>query len=317
MSTAFYSVVRGVNFADNPHATGVTPRRVSRKQSEPAWHLKLERERAEQQPEQKRVRSKYWGKSSFQQKQGGTFVCQIPGCGKAYTTKFGLAHHQILQHREGTFREKGFDCPRCPRTFDRESALTGHLRKEHTISWHSRLLVHSAKASGRDRLAFECTLPQTADSLIISSLGSARFARKNTATVTRSSRCNFSCLNALFSLLVLRIYTLLILDDAAAGCCWLCCCGCCCWLLSLLAAGCWLLLLLAVAAPAAAVVAAAGCCCFCCAVAGAAATTTTTRPPPSSAPNHQHRPTTSTTTTTTNNDKKNSANNTTTTTTTT
>ena len=84
VSTAFYSVVRGVNFSDDQHATGVTPRRVSRKQSEPAWHLKLERERAEQQPEQKRVRSKYWGKSSFQQKQGGTFVCQIPGCGKAY-----------------------------------------------------------------------------------------------------------------------------------------------------------------------------------------------------------------------------------------
>ena len=45
VSTAFYSVVRGVNFSDDQHATGVTPHRVSRKQSEPAWHLRLERER--------------------------------------------------------------------------------------------------------------------------------------------------------------------------------------------------------------------------------------------------------------------------------
>ena len=58
--------------------------------------------------------------------------------------------------------------------------------------WHSRLLVHSAKASGRDRLVFECTLPRTTDFLIISSLGSARFARKNTAIVTRSKRCTNS-----------------------------------------------------------------------------------------------------------------------------
>ena len=190
MSTAFYSVVRGVNFVDNPHATGVTPRRVSRKQSEPAWHLKLERERAEQQPEQKRVRSKYWGKSSFQQKQGGTFVCQIPGCGKAYTTKFGLAHHQILQHREGTSVKRGLTARDVPEPLIVNLHLQVICRKN--TPWHSRLLVHSAKASGRDRLVFECTLPRTTDFLIISSLGSARFARKNTAIVTRSNRCTNS-----------------------------------------------------------------------------------------------------------------------------
>ena len=30
-------------------------------------------------------------------------------------------------HTEGTFRAEGFDCSQCPRTFERESALTRHL----------------------------------------------------------------------------------------------------------------------------------------------------------------------------------------------
>ena len=134
VATAYYAVVRGVDFSGGTQSRGVTPRRVRRKQAKPAWHLKQEREQAALPLEQPRVRSKYWGKSSFIQKQGGRFVCPIPGCGKAYTTKFGLAHHQILQHREGTFREKGFDCPHCPRNFDRESALTTHLSKVHTMA---------------------------------------------------------------------------------------------------------------------------------------------------------------------------------------
>lgn len=60
-------------------------------------------------------------------------MCTVAGCGLRYTTKSGLAHHVLLVHKEGTFRADGFSCSKCPRWFDRESALKSHLNHEHSL----------------------------------------------------------------------------------------------------------------------------------------------------------------------------------------
>ena len=59
---------------------------------------------------------------------GSWFCCTIGTCKKRYTTKIGLSHHVLLSHRQGTFREGGWDCTVCPRSFDREKAITEHRR---------------------------------------------------------------------------------------------------------------------------------------------------------------------------------------------
>ena len=57
----------------------------------------------------------------------GAFECNI--CGRKYTTKRGLAGHVELTHKEGTFREAGFQCGLCPRWFDRLSAIKCHYTR--------------------------------------------------------------------------------------------------------------------------------------------------------------------------------------------
>ena len=75
-----------------------------------------------------RMRTKYWTPPVHENRVGAQFACQFPGCTRSYTTKSGLEHHVILKHTHGTYREKGWDCPHCCRSFERESAMTQHLR---------------------------------------------------------------------------------------------------------------------------------------------------------------------------------------------
>ena len=133
VASIFYSISRMPPVIPGAAHTGVTPRRIRRKMATPAWVIRKQVQAAAEDPNEARVRAKYFKPGRYVQKQGGQFRCPLPGCGKCYTTRSGLAHHQILQHKEGTFRAEGFNCPQCPRSFDRESALTGHLRKEHVM----------------------------------------------------------------------------------------------------------------------------------------------------------------------------------------
>ena len=76
-----------------------------------------------------RVRTKYWNLrniSRSSQVGGGDFVCDFPGCGKCYTSKGGLSHHKLISHKVGTYRQAGFYCSLCPRSFESEMWLTRH-----------------------------------------------------------------------------------------------------------------------------------------------------------------------------------------------
>ena len=75
-----------------------------------------------------RVRGRYWAERHYDSRVGATYACPIPGCQRQYTTQHGQGHHRILSHRSGTYREAGWDCPHCCRSFERESAMTSHLR---------------------------------------------------------------------------------------------------------------------------------------------------------------------------------------------
>ena len=69
---------------------------------------------------------KYWHARSQAIGQGN-FECPIAGCGRLFKNKSGLSHHMLLSHREGTYRDRTWDCPHCPRTFELELGLTKHL----------------------------------------------------------------------------------------------------------------------------------------------------------------------------------------------
>lgn len=42
-------------------------------------------------------------------------------------TKTGLSWHIAKSHRQGTYQDRTWDCPHCPRTFELEDGLTKHL----------------------------------------------------------------------------------------------------------------------------------------------------------------------------------------------
>ena len=79
-------------------------------------------------PEVPRVRGRYWAERHHSNRDGAMYACPILGCQRKYTTQHGLGHRLILSHRSGTYREKGWDCPHCCRSFERESAITSHLK---------------------------------------------------------------------------------------------------------------------------------------------------------------------------------------------
>ena len=156
-----------------PPRTGLTPKRLPRKSAQPAWYqvmadrTSLSKQELIDKPV--RVRSAYWnlkGKSRTRDVEGAEFVCDVPGCGKAYPTKQGLSQHKSISHPEGTFREAGFDCPHCPRSFARETALKRHLSYEHgscphpfTCPWcHG---VWPGKPGLRAHMAVEHAIPDS------------------------------------------------------------------------------------------------------------------------------------------------------------
>ena len=92
-----------------------------------AFRLQAEEVAAPRAPVVRR-RTKYWTPPVHENRAGAEFACQFPGCTRGYTTKSGLGSHVVLKHTEGTYREHGWDCPHCCRSFERESAMTQHLR---------------------------------------------------------------------------------------------------------------------------------------------------------------------------------------------
>ena len=74
-----------------------------------------------------RMRARYWMGKEYSNREGASFACPIAGCSRKYTTKSGLGHH-LISHRGSTFRETGWDCPHCCRSFESESAMTNHIR---------------------------------------------------------------------------------------------------------------------------------------------------------------------------------------------
>ena len=119
--------------------TGITPRKVPRKQKPPAWYVKRQKDAQAiiDGTVAPRVRTKYWNLrniSRSSQVGGGDFVCDFPGCGKCYTSKGGLSHHKLISHKVGTYRQAGFDCSLCPRSFEREMWLTRHTNFDHVLA---------------------------------------------------------------------------------------------------------------------------------------------------------------------------------------
>lgn len=118
--------------------TGVTPRRVSRKQRPPAWYVKRQADAKAilDGTAPPRVRTKYWNLRNISRTtdvEDGEFECDFPGCGRRYTTKGGLSHHKLISHKVGTYRQGGFDCDLCPRSFEREMWLTRHKNYDHAL----------------------------------------------------------------------------------------------------------------------------------------------------------------------------------------
>ena len=103
-------------------------RRMCHKQCRTAaFRLQAEEVAAPRAPVVRR-RTKYWTPPVHENRAGAEFACQFPGCTRGYTTKSGLGSHVVLKHTEGTYREQGWDCPHCCRSFERQSAMTQHLR---------------------------------------------------------------------------------------------------------------------------------------------------------------------------------------------
>ena len=57
----------------------------------------------------------------------GDFECPFPICGRKFSSKAGLSKHVMLVHRQGTYRDRTWDCPHCPRSFELEAGYTKHL----------------------------------------------------------------------------------------------------------------------------------------------------------------------------------------------
>lgn len=77
-------------------------------------------------PASARQLDKYRRKRELPQGEGG-YECSVPGRGRQFTTKGGLSTHLQKSHQEGSYRDRTWDCPHCPRTFELELGLTKHL----------------------------------------------------------------------------------------------------------------------------------------------------------------------------------------------
>ena len=121
------------DLTDNRDRTGVTPRRIRRKQKPPAWHVMQTEQAAALMESPLRVRTKYWDQNRTKGVEDGLFKCNFPGCTCSYTTKMGLATHKRVTHKEGTFRLAGFNCPHCVRSFGMEARHTRHKKYAHGV----------------------------------------------------------------------------------------------------------------------------------------------------------------------------------------
>ena len=101
--------------------------RLASKQARPPAFFRsvLPPDRAAEMPD--RAVDKYWAKRPALEGGEGPHECPLPGCGRRFTTKSGLSWHIAKSHKQGTYRDRTWDCPHCPRTFELEDGLTKHL----------------------------------------------------------------------------------------------------------------------------------------------------------------------------------------------
>ena len=131
LRTAQDLALRTARLADSPPALSPFPvrpprRRLQSKQMrQPAFFAAEVAEHPI--AESGRERDVYWQRLPPSDPGSGPFQCTISGCGRRFTTKLGLANHLRETHKEGTYRDRTWDCPHCPRTFDLESGLTKRL----------------------------------------------------------------------------------------------------------------------------------------------------------------------------------------------
>ena len=108
VSTVVLNMQSEVGIGQGSVCTGITPRKIPRKQKPPAWYVKRQGCSGDYRwSVAPRVRTKYWNLrniSRSSQVGGGDFVCDFPGCGKSYTSKGGLSHHKLISHKEPTDR---------------------------------------------------------------------------------------------------------------------------------------------------------------------------------------------------------------------
>ena len=74
-----------------------------------------------------RAVDKYWAARPAPEGGQGPHECPLPGCGRRFTTKTGLSWHIAKSHKQGAYRDRTWNCPHCPRTFELEDGLTKHL----------------------------------------------------------------------------------------------------------------------------------------------------------------------------------------------
>ena len=137
VSTVLITLQSNLPESSRSSHTGVTPRRVSRKMRPPAWYVKKQDDAKAILDGTPRVRTKYWNLRNVPKTtdvSDGDYVCDFPGCGRRYTTKGGLSHHKLITHKVGTFRQAGFDCKFCPRSFERDMWLTRHVNYDHALA---------------------------------------------------------------------------------------------------------------------------------------------------------------------------------------
>ena len=75
------------------------------------------------------VRQKKADHHRYRMYQEGDYACTM--CNRVFPSGGSLANHVRSVHTEGTFREAGFNCPCCPRVFQRLSGRTWHLEHDH------------------------------------------------------------------------------------------------------------------------------------------------------------------------------------------
>ena len=84
-------------------------RRLCTKQLRPPAFMPVDEARVVAQEQLARMRTKYWSRPLPENMEGAMLSCPVAGCQRKFTSKICLSNHIIAAHREGTYREHGFD----------------------------------------------------------------------------------------------------------------------------------------------------------------------------------------------------------------